>query len=574
MIKANILRPERWDEPFGPDMTEVDVNRILSIPPFSRIDPNLFSPSASLHDILLNDTRIIQYRNGDIVVRKGDYGNSAFFIMKGAVRVNIDPPEKSIPESFLGRCESQRKGFWGALAQLWRNSRLPETRHSFSYKDDTNVATRKITEEEVRVFLQDVPGILERHKTVRIDTEEFFGEIAALGRTPRTATVFADGDVELLEIRWQGLRDIRRRVQEIKEHIDSIYRERSLKSHLSHNPMFHNIGEDELTEIVEQTSFETYGDFDWHGSYQSLVKKSVSERLQKEPVIVEEGHYPNGLIIIRSGFARVSQRFGHGQRTVSYLGHGQTYGLEEIVHNWRNDHQVPFQRTLRAIGYIDVLIVPVSIMEKFVLPSMPKELFPPPLIVTDDGESKKIEESKENIGIDFLEFLVENRFINGTATMIINQDRCVRCDDCVRACATAHGNNPRFIRHGAQMRHYMVANACMHCADPVCMIGCPTGAIHRNVAQGQVVINDIACIGCATCASSCPYNNIRMVQIRNQRGEFILDRETGAPIFKATKCDLCIDQPGGPACQRACPHDALRRIDMSNLESSKKWLCQ
>ena len=80
----------------------------------------------------------------------------------------------------------------------------------------------------------------------------------------------------------------------------------------------------------------------------------------------------------------------------------------------------------------------------------------------DIGIIVKIEESKEDIGIDLLEFLVENRFINGTATMVINQDRCVRCDDCVRACATAHGNNPRFIRHGAQMGHYMVANACMH----------------------------------------------------------------------------------------------------------------
>ena len=101
----------------------------------------------------------------------------------------------------------------------------------------------------------------------------------------------------------------------------------------------------------------------------------------------------------------------------------------------------------------------------------------------------------------------------------------------------------------------------MHCVDPVCMIGCPTGAIHRNVEQGVVVINDDTCIGCGTCANSCPYDNIRLVEIRNLRGQPVLDPQTQMPILKATKCDLCYTQLGGPACVRACPHDALQRVD-------------
>ena len=32
---AAISRPQRWDVPFGPDMTEADVDRVLGIPPFS-----------------------------------------------------------------------------------------------------------------------------------------------------------------------------------------------------------------------------------------------------------------------------------------------------------------------------------------------------------------------------------------------------------------------------------------------------------------------------------------------------------------------------------------------------------
>ena len=38
-------------------------------------------------------------------------------------------------------------------------------------------------------------------------------------------------------------------------------------------------------------------------------------------------------------------------------------------------------------------------------------------------------------------------------------------------------------------------------------------------------------------------------------------------ILEATKCDLCHDQLGGPACQRACPHDALERVDLQSLSA-------
>ena len=63
-----------------------------------------------------------------------------------------------------------------------------------------------------------------------------------------------------------------------------------------------------------------------------------------------------------------------------------------------------------------------------------------------------------------------------------------------------------------------------------------------------------------------------MVEIRDKDGAVILDTDTRSPITKATKCDLCSEQPGGPACQRACPHDALVRMDMSDIESLEAHL--
>ena len=562
-------RPQRWDAAFDPEITPETVERILQLAPFRDMKPENFPKRLSLADILQHDVRIRRYRQGEIVVREGDYGTSAFMIMSGAVRVVLG----SLPASVLGRREPTRKGFFKVLAQIWSGRKEPESFKASQLKQDSRVTARKGKGDLVRVFLQDVPRILDENKTAVLEPGEFFGEIAALSRMPRTATVFAQGEVtELLEIRWQGLRDLMKYDTQLHDHIDKIYRARALASALREIPIFRHLSPDELKKVMDQTEFATYGDYDWSGEYKRLAQAGGAGQ-KPESVIAQEGDYPNGVIVIRAGFARLSQKFGNGQRTLNYLGAGQNYGLEEIAHNWRNaGAPVPLQHSLRVIGYTHVLVIPTTVMESIVLPTVPKSLLPPPVI-----ESTGLEEvvpdvdAAAKIGADTLEFLTENRFFNGTASMVIDLDRCTRCDDCVRACATAHDNNPRFLRHGPSSGKIMVANACMHCVDPVCMIGCPTGAIHRDAFGGQVVINPTTCIGCKACYNNCPYDAIRMVEIRDEAGDFMVDKEM-KPIMKATKCDLCVEQMTGPACERACPHGALTRVNLNELDAFAKWL--
>jgi Fe-S-cluster-containing dehydrogenase component/CRP-like cAMP-binding protein len=572
--ETGVQQPRRWDVPFGEDMTDQDVDRILSLPPFNRIDPSRFPNAIPLRGILRNDSRMVRYKTGDLIVREGDYGHSAFFIVSGSVRVFLDP----LPGMLLGRRAPQKQSLWQALGQLWRNPGLPETRRAASAKscpgaaDDSGRAVQP--EDHSRsIFLQDFPVLIEKKRTRLMTAGEVFGEIAALGRTPRTATVVAGEPTELLELRWQGLRDIRARDPELKAQIDQRYRQRSLLQHLRETPSFRHLDDEVLQKLADLTRFETHGNFDWYGTYKHLCELAPAERLQHEPVIAQEGNYPNGLILIRAGFARLSERYNNGERTVSYLGRGQAFGTGEILRGWRTGEPVPLQRTLRAVGYVDILNIPTAAIEELVLPTMSsKALAVWGFADRDAPPVEFVEKVQGRVDPEIIEFLVDNRFFNGTAAMLIDLDRCTRCDDCVRACAAAHDNNPRFVRHGPQHDRFMIANACMHCVDPVCMIGCPTGAIHRESAQGQVVINDQTCIGCATCANSCPYNNIQMVEIRDRQGNFFSDRNTHLPIQKAAKCDLCVDQPGGPCCERACPHDALVRIDLSNLNSIARWL--
>ena len=563
-------RPQRWDAAFDANMTDEDVSRLLLTVPFSGMDAEKFPKRTPLREILRNDARILKFRKGEIIMRQGDYGTSAFLILQGAARVVLKP---DLPPSLLGRQATNKKGVFRTLAQLWNRSRPPEMLPRTLLGQSSGVSARQ-NEKETRVFLQDVPRILDQHRTAEMFAGEFFGEIAALSRMARTSTIFADSDdAELLEIRWQGLRDLMKYDDALRTHINKIYRERALASYLRATPLFKNLSKEQLDRVAEAVEFSTYGDYDWSGEYKRLAQ-SGSVRPEKEPVIVGEGDYPNGIVLLRAGFARVSQKFGGGERTLNYIGAGQIFGLNEIAHNWRNkDAAVNFQFSLRAIGYTHLLTVPTRVMEEIVLPSLPKNELPQPVEKFEDDLDSAPPEiaTREKVGAEILEFLTENRFFNGTATMVIDLDRCTRCDDCVRACASTHDNNPRFLRHGPSAGRLMIANACMHCADPVCMIGCPTGAIHRESFAGQVVINPATCIGCKSCFTNCPYDAIRMVEARDERGELLVDQEM-KPIAKATKCDLCVENHGGPACERACPHGALTRMNLNNLDSLSKWL--
>jgi Fe-S-cluster-containing dehydrogenase component/CRP-like cAMP-binding protein len=561
---AFMARPKRWSVPYSADMKPEMVDALLAVPPFSTIDARRFPERLPLSGILLNDCRVTEFKTDEIIVRQGDYGHSAFLILTGMVRVILG----ELPADVLGHRSSRKPGFWRHLARAFRPPAYPEVRRSHEAKSSDNQKTGTVT----GVFLQDVPGVLNQYKMVQLKAGEIFGELAALSRTPRTSTIVADGPVRLLEIRWQGLRDVRRHAPEWKDHIDSLYRERSLLSHLRETPILRHLSEDALKEVGVQTRFETHGSFDWNTT---MLGNDVShaERLAREPIIHREGEYPNGLLLIRGGFARLSERYNHGERTVSYLGKGGCFGLAEIAHNWQNPGATTnLRQTLRAVGYVDTLFIPTTVVEQLILPTLPPAEFERLPAVFLPGPPGRDPASSNRLDTDMLEFFVQHRFINGTATMLIDMDRCTRCDDCVRACAANHDNNPRFIRQGPVWDGVMVAQACMHCVDPVCMIGCPTGAIHRDSAQGEVVINHETCIGCGTCANGCPYHNIQMVAMRDQSGRHLVDHTTQTPIMQAKKCDLCIDDPSGPACVRACPHDALTRTDMNDAPTLAAWL--
>ena len=594
-----VQRPSRWDQPLDPSMSDADVAWLRTRGPFCAMEASKFPKSTPLDGILRYDCRLQRVEPGEVIVREGDYGNSAFLILAGSARVLVD----SLPEKELGREPVRRVGWVEMLTRFLRRSSFPEVRTpdqvSVNLSSDATQSIREIDDRQA-IFLQDFDAIFHRQETVELGPGELFGEVAAMYRSPRTATVVAETEATLLEIRWQGLR-VLRRDRQFADTLENHYRQHWLPVHLRELPLLRYLPEENLARVVEATELRSYGRMEWNASYKKVRKLHPSEQIESEPLVATEGRLPTELIIVRSGFARASVQYGAAHRTTAYLGKGHLFGLEEIVHNATRPQQVAamhYQHSLRAVGFLDALAIPAETFAIEILPHVRKSELPESTrqwhetYVEKRKERRRSRSEKRDIvdaaatsasanpplaGASFestqlLEFLVQHRLNNGQDAMVIDLHRCTRCDDCVKACASVHDGNPRFVRQGVVHDRLQFVQACMHCADPVCMIGCPTGAISRDAATGVVSIHDSICVGCGVCAASCPYETIRMAEIADEKGRPYIDESSGKAIRKATKCDQCQGLPAGPACVNACPHDALVRISLDESPPLTHWL--
>jgi CRP-like cAMP-binding protein/Pyruvate/2-oxoacid:ferredoxin oxidoreductase delta subunit len=153
-----------------------------------------------------------------------------------------------------------------------------------------------------------------------------------------------------------------------------------------------------------------------------------------------------------------------------------------------------------------------------------------------------------------LSSFLEQELMQGQNLLLLDLNKCTRCDECVKACVATHEDGvTRLIRDGLRFENFLVATSCRACMDPLCMTRCPVGSIRRKDTL-DIVIEDW-CIGCGNCAIDCPYGNINVVQIDPTHG-----KQKAEPRPKAVVCDLCAEFPE-PNCVRACPHDAAIRVE-------------
>lgn len=153
--------------------------------------------------------------------------------------------------------------------------------------------------------------------------------------------------------------------------------------------------------------------------------------------------------------------------------------------------------------------------------------------------------------------------------IVADAESCIGCRSCEVACVVAHHegqfpDKPEYFTPRVKVfkgDQCATAVFCHHCEDAPCASTCPNGAIVELNNRVQVIQEK--CIGCKTCMIACPFGMMTVVTETVQPASHRL-----ADVYRRTeaqKCDLCLDQPDGPACIKTCPTQALTLVDQQYL---------
>jgi len=518
-----------------------------------------------------------RFKAGDIVCEEGAFGSTAFYLISGKVDIFIANQLAHIKTHSSGGT-----GFFGRGAARMRSFMVTDREEKRDRKERSFIPIDASVDLSITKPLAQLgPG-------------ELFGEMTCRNFLPRSATVRAVEDcvmVEMLRVILDmlvGTRQIDTATKattkvkaptfkgtSFKAEMDRKYRERSLSSHLRSVPLFASLDEGFLNHLKDNVELVSFN---------------------KGDVICKQNDPADAFYLIRQGMVKVAQSLAGGEMVRTYLGRGDYFGEIGLLMNR------PRIATCSALDTVDVVRIKAGDFN-FMLGQFPdvRQL----LTQVADARMKTDHDTGLPAGLNMDEFLDQGLF-EAQNLLLIDLDRCTRCDLCVRACADAHDGITRLLRDGLHYDKYLVATACRTCRDPLCMTQCPVSSIRRK-DNLEIIIEDW-CIGCSKCSELCPYGNINMhpVELMESRkpetktasvaaaaapapsaasvantsnGEkrtrfnlmefFGLKRaakveEKKSSARKAATCDLCTEL-NMPSCVYACPHAAAMRVDPSEF---------
>jgi CRP-like cAMP-binding protein/Fe-S-cluster-containing hydrogenase component 2/thioredoxin reductase len=390
------------------------------------------------------------------------------------------------------------------------------------------------------------------NQTVPIQKGSIFGEVGLISGRRRGATVRTAEDSILVEVPRMAALKLMAAVPAARRAVTRISIERQLLQ------MFGSgLTPDDLTEVIEAAELK---------------------QVRAGEALINEGEEGYDIFVIRQGSMVVEKNIGGKPVFLSYLPAGSYVGEMALIDGGRRT------ATVRAAIKSEVIKLNGDAVRQLLQrePDLMAKL-------KRDMSSRQqltsfVESKKEGFGsvVDMYSsvasFLVENGIGEATDVLLIDENLCVGCDNCEKACADSHEGLSRLNREaGKTYAHLHVPTSCRHCEHPHCMADCPPNAIHRG-PDGEVFIDD-TCIGCGNCQRNCPYGVIRMDKVPPKKPGLLTWLLTGwgpgpgeppkkwtearvSPETpkKAIKCDMCSGISGGPACVRACPTGAAIRV--------------
>ncbi len=474
-------------------------------------------------------------KKGDVLCREGEYGSTAFIILSGKFEIFLNTTRGAVRNQSAGGLRGLLGGLKTVITKVGGKARL------------SDVGAASLSENE-RIF--------------RGPEDLILGEMTCMNRYPRSATVVAAEDSEVLEIRRNVLFMLQRNAVS-RDILDRIYRKRSLSGQLASLPIF---------ETLDEAKRKAAGEF--------LRDKADLVSVDPGQTIFKQGDIADAYYVNRLGFVKVTQAYGRDERVLNYLGPGNGFGdiglLSRIGDLLGGSLGQKSKRGVRtatcsALDHVELIRIRGEHFSELVerYPELGEALAEKAKQILDRDEASR--KRLQAVAAD--DFLDQGLFL-AQSLLVLDLERCTRCDECTKACADTHEGVTRLVRDGLRFDKYLVASSCRSCMDPYCLVGCPVDAIHRNGETLEIEIEDY-CIGCGLCAENCPYGNINMhgfpKQEVDENGKLrLVFEERGGkklPVVqqRATTCDLCRSVDGKPSCVYACPHEAAFRMSGQQL---------
>src|ERR1700739_3964740 len=448
-----------------------------------------------------------RFRRGDVICREGDFGSTAFYILEGKAQVSISTPIAHVKTE--GGALGLFKKLKSSLVGREEDKRAEETRDR-TIPIDASV------------------DLAYGNPVAELGTGDLFGEMTCMNFYPRSATVRAESDVVAYEM-LRNVLDIMQKNKTFKAQIDQNYRHRALENHLRGVPMFADLSPDFIEHLKQSVELQRYA---------------------PGQVIARQGDPADCFYLVRIGFVKISENYPGGELVLAYLSRGDYFGEIGLLGGGVRT------ATCTALDHVEVVRVSGGDFRQMV------ERFGSVRVglgaVREERRAANQQRMQTVHSVPIDQFLSQG-LMEAQSLLILDLQNCTRCDACVNACADAHDGVTRLVREGLRFENFLVATSCRQCRDPLCMVGCPVGAIRRRNSL-EVIIEDW-CIGCGLCARNCPYGNINLHPF-----EVLADdpehagRKKAVIKQKATSCDLCTHLKE-PSCVYACPHDAAHRVD-------------
>jgi CRP-like cAMP-binding protein/Fe-S-cluster-containing hydrogenase component 2 len=479
---------------------KLDPAWILQLPVFKGVSGTFLE---------LNRSSVVKrtLKPGEIICREGEFGSTAFYILEGTVEVFINTPMAHVQQQ-------DAPGGWFSKIRSKLSDRKEHTRD----------------EESARRYIPiDAPVDLPYDKPIaELAAGDLFGEMTCMSFHPRSATVRAKTEVVVLEM-LRNVLDILQKNKTFRSELDRKYRQRALETHIRSVPVFATMPPDFIAYLRDRVE---------------LIRFSPGE------VVVRQGDAADAFYLVRMGFVKVSERHPGGDVVLTYLGRGSYFGEMGLLGGGVRT------ATCTALDHVDVVRIAGEdfhlMLSKF--PDIREGLEIVARERADMNRSRIAATETVPIG----EFLNQG-LMEAQSLLLLDLEKCTRCDQCVKACADAHDGVTRLVREGLRFDKYLVATSCRSCRDPLCMVGCPVGAIRRRGSM-EIIIEDW-CVGCGLCVRNCPYGNLNLhpfaVQVADPAAP---SRMIAGTKQKATGCDLCMEHEE-PSCVYACPHDAAHRVE-------------